>query len=105
MKFRLIAILINTTMFFAAPSGSRPTSTTLAARNVPFTLVAFGNFASAAKCNNIGYPCGFNGYPCCPGLTCQFWGGSTRAGYQCRPALGNALTSSFWEQLSATKLD
>jgi hypothetical protein len=67
--------------------------------------VAFGGFASAASCNYIGYPCGFRGYPCCPGLICKFWGGSTRVGYQCRPASGNASTGSFWERLSATKLD
>lgn len=66
--------------------------------------VAFGGFASAAKCNYIGYPCSLHGYACCPGLICRFWGGSTRAGYQCRPASGNASAGSLWEELSPNKL-
>jgi len=63
--------------------------------------VAFSGFAGAAnQCNYIGYPCHLGGYSCCPGLICVFRGGSTRAGYQCRPKTGNAA-----EELSATKLD
>lgn len=81
-----------------AAFGPEQTSSTL-------QQVAFGGFASAARCNYIGYPCGFRGDPCCPGLICRFRGGSTRVGYQCRPASGNASTGSFWERLSATKLD
>ena len=61
---------------------------------------------AAAKCNGVGRPCDFHGYPCCAGLKCVFQGGSTRAGYQCRPeGSANAPTGVFWQELSANKLD
>jgi hypothetical protein len=60
---------------------------------------------SAVKCNNVGYPCGFHGYACCPGLVCVDRGGSTRAGYQCRPRSESGSTGSFQDKLSANRLD
>ncbi len=74
--------------------------------NPTLPQVAFGRINSAAKCNGVGLPCDFHGYPCCPGLKCVFRGGSTRVGYQCRPGGSeNASTGAFWEELSANKLD
>jgi hypothetical protein len=61
---------------------------------------------AAAACNGVGRPCGFHGYPCCAGLKCVDVGGSTRAGYQCRP-VGTAIAStvSLKDDLSADKIE
>ena len=70
------------------------------------SLVSFGGAGGAASCTLQGRPCNPQYSPCCRGLRCVFRGGSTRVGYQCfRAASANASTSSFWEKLSANKLD
>lgn len=71
------------------------------------SLVSFRDTASAAACTLAGRPCNPQHSTCCSGLKCVFRGGSTRAGYQCvyRAGSANASASSFWEKLSANKLD
>ena len=68
--------------------------------------VSLGGTDGAASCTYVGRPCNPQHSTCCPGLRCVFRGGSTRVGYQCSGA-GSASdsTSSFWEKLSANKLD
>jgi hypothetical protein len=69
--------------------------------------VSFRGAANAASCTLAGRPCDPKHSTCCPGSRCVFRGGSTRVGYQCVPGAGsmNASSSSFWEKLSANKLD
>src|SRR5882724_9930635 len=60
----------------------------------------------AASCTLAGRPCKPQYSTCCRGLRCVFRGGGTRIGYQCfRAGSANASTSSFWEKVSANKLD
>jgi hypothetical protein len=70
-------------------------------------LVSFRGTAGAATCATFGRPCSPQRVSCCPGLRCVFRGGSTRVGYQCVFSAGSAndSSSSFWEKLSANKLD
>lgn len=69
-------------------------------------LVSLGGTDSATKCTLAGRPCSPLHSTCCPGLKCVFRGGSTRVGYQCFGAgSANASTSTFWERLSANRLD
>lgn len=68
--------------------------------------VSFPGNASTASCTLQGRPCNPKQSTCCPGSKCVFRGGSTRVGYQC--AGGARLadpSSSFWDKLSANKLD
>jgi hypothetical protein len=75
--------------------------------NCTLPLVSFSGTDSAATCTPPGRPCNPQHSTCCPGLRCVFRGGSTRVGWQCwfRAGSANASTSSFWEKLSANKLD
>jgi hypothetical protein len=74
--------------------------------NYTIQQIAFRGFASSAKrCNPLGYPCDFHGYPCCPGLSCVYYGGSTRAGYQCRPGPESVSTGLSRRELGANELD